>query len=77
MTDFKGHTADTSPIADDQDWSSLEAWLHREMPDRDGADQPVLNQPMTVRQFTGGHANLTYCVTSDMRLTAPTDIVRI
>ncbi len=46
--------ADTSPVADQQDWSNLEAWLRRQVPDLDG--------PMTVSQFTGGHANLTYCV---------------
>ena len=47
--------ADTSPVADQQDWDNLEAWLKREITDLQGA--------MTVRQFTGGHANLTYCVT--------------
>ena len=53
--DLTAADTDTSPVADQQDWSTLEAWLRREVPDLDG--------PMTVRQFTGGHANLTYCVT--------------
>lgn len=45
---------DTAPVADQQDWSALETWLHQQLPNLDG--------PMSVRQFTGGHANLTYCV---------------
>ncbi len=45
---------DTSSVADQQDWPALETWLRRQVPDLDG--------PMRVSQFTGGHANLTYCV---------------
>lgn len=46
---------DTAPVTDEQDWSALETWLHEQLPNLDG--------PMTVRQFTGGRANLTYAVT--------------
>ncbi len=46
---------DTSPVSDQQDWAALEAWLRREVPELDGT--------LCVEQFTGGHANLTYCVT--------------
>ncbi|WP_040496096.1 phosphotransferase family protein [Ilumatobacter nonamiensis] len=47
--------SDTSPVSDPQDWVGLELWLRSEVPDLDG--------PLQVEQFTGGHANLTYCVT--------------
>lgn len=40
---------------DDLNWSRLETWLLSNIADLDG--------PMTVAQFGGGHANLTYCVT--------------
>ena len=40
--------------SDELDWASLETWLHRHLPDLEGA--------MQVEQFHGGHANLTYCV---------------
>ena len=45
---------DTVPVSDEQDWANLEAWLRREVPALDG--------PLSVEQFNGGHANLTYCV---------------
>lgn len=47
-------TGDTAPVSAQQDWTALDVWLRRAMPDLDG--------PLTVEQFTGGHANLTYCV---------------
>ena len=45
---------DTAPVTDQQDWSSLETWFQRELPELGGA--------LHVEQFTGGHANLTYSV---------------
>lgn len=45
---------DTAQVADELDWSNLEAWLRRHIPELDGT--------LDVAQFTGGHANLTYCV---------------
>ena len=47
---------DVVPVrnGDELDWVSLEAWLASNVADLDG--------PMTVTQFPGGHANLTYCV---------------
>ena len=40
---------------DELDWRTLESWLVSNVADLGG--------PMTVAQFPGGHANLTYCVT--------------
>ncbi len=53
---------DTAPVTAQQDWTALDAWLRRALPDLDGA--------LTVEQFTGGHANLTYCVAM-----GPTELV--
>lgn len=57
MTDASIDPADqreTVPVTDQQDWGRLEAWIRREVPTLDGA--------LSVEQFNGGHANLTYCV---------------
>ena len=45
---------DTAQVVEEMDWPTLEAWLRNRMPELDG--------DMDVVQFTGGHANLTYCV---------------
>ncbi|MEZ5372928.1 MAG: phosphotransferase family protein [Microthrixaceae bacterium] len=45
---------DTAQATDQLDWPNLEAWLRGHIPELDG--------DMEVAQFTGGHANLTYCV---------------
>lgn len=50
---------DTSPVSDQQNWAGLEAWLRSHLEGR----VPDLDGPLSVEQFTGGHANLTYCVT--------------
>lgn len=52
-------TGDTSPVSDQQDWAGLATWLRREL----SGTTPALDSPLRVEQFTGGHANLTYCVT--------------
>ncbi|MGA9275953.1 phosphotransferase family protein [Ilumatobacter sp.] len=49
---------DTSPVSDQQDWAKLDAWLRCHLEGR----VPELDGPLSVEQFTGGHANLTYCV---------------
>lgn len=41
-------------VTDQLDWPSLERWLRAHLADLDG--------DMAVAQFSGGHANLTYCV---------------
>lgn len=45
---------DTAPVVDPLDWAGLEAWLRNYL--------PGLDSEMEAKQFTGGHANLTYCV---------------
>jgi len=50
---------DAAPVTDQQDWIALEAWLRREL----SAMAPELDGQLSVEQFTGGHANLTYGVT--------------
>lgn len=49
--------SDIIEIRDDeqQNWDNLEDYLRANMEGLDG--------PMSVTQFGGGHANLTYCVT--------------
>jgi aminoglycoside phosphotransferase (APT) family kinase protein len=49
-------SSDVAPVRRDEqlDWPGLETWLRRHV---DG-----LEGEMRVAQFTGGHANLTYCV---------------
>ncbi|MGA9277857.1 phosphotransferase family protein, partial [Ilumatobacter sp.] len=49
---------DTSPVSDQQDWANLDAWLRRHLE----GHVPELDGALSVEQFTGGHANLTYCV---------------
>jgi len=52
---------DVSSVRPDEkmDWASLEAWLKANITDLTG--------DMTVAQFHGGHANLTYCVSFNRR----------
>lgn len=45
---------DTAQVADELDWPKLETWMRGNIAGLDG--------DMAVAQFTGGHANLTYCV---------------
>ena len=45
---------DIAPVVDELEWPRLGAWLLDHVPELDG--------DMDVSQFTGGHANLTYCV---------------
>jgi aminoglycoside phosphotransferase (APT) family kinase protein len=55
--------ADTRPVrpAEQLDWIRLEAWLRERLP---ACNVPglVLDHPMRVDQFPGGHSNLTYHV---------------
>ena len=52
-------TADTASVREGEalDWPTLEAWLKKNI--------DVVEGEMRVRQFHGGHANLTYCLSFD------------
>ena len=46
--------SETASVTDGLDWPRLDRWLRAHLPGLEG--------DMEVTQFTGGHANLTYCV---------------
>jgi len=55
--------SDTAPVRPGEhlDWPRIESWLRARLPACDIAGLD-LSQPMAVRQFPGGHSNLTYLV---------------
>jgi aminoglycoside phosphotransferase (APT) family kinase protein len=58
------NTGDTAPIrqGEDLDWRSLEAYLRQHLPERLDGEALDPNAALAVKQFPGGHSNLTYCL---------------